>query len=344
MRLTDSVAENRLLSRWAELLGRAPGQIGGVHEADAELVPLGDGRLLALTVDNVDEEIRAGLYRDPRTAGRAAAVAALSDLAAVGADPLGLLLSVGLPRPDRERVQEGVARGVREVCEAASTFVLGGDTNDADTLTVAGFAAGLVSGGPVLTRLGARPGDVVALTGRVGAGSALAAARLLAPSPAAAGYDEDDWRPLPRLREGRLLRGVASACMDTSDGLVATLDQLARLNGVAIRIGRSAEDLLEPGAAAVRARLGLPAFAFLAGHHGEFELAFTVPAGAWGGLAAAASRAGWTPLAIGQVEAGEGLLLGTRAVDGARVRNLLGDVGGDPVAYARALAEMAAAV
>ena len=77
MRLIDDVAENRRLTRWADLLPRAPGQRGGVHEPDAELVPLGDGRLLALTVDTVCEEIRLGLYRDPRTAGRLAAAAAL---------------------------------------------------------------------------------------------------------------------------------------------------------------------------------------------------------------------------------------------------------------------------
>jgi thiamine-monophosphate kinase len=128
--------------------------------------------------------------------------------------------------------------------------------------------------------------------------------------------------------------------MDTSDGLVAALDQVARLNGVAIRVTRPAEELLEPGAAAVRARLGLPAFAFLAGHHGEFELVFTVPADRWQALAREAPRDGWEPLAIGRVEAGEGLFLGPRAIDGARVRNLLSEVGGDPRAYARALVGM----
>jgi thiamine-monophosphate kinase len=341
MRVTEEIAENRLLARWGALLGRAPGQVGRFNEADAELVPLDDSRLLALTVDTVDEEVRTGLYGDPETAGRVAAVAALSDLAAVGAEPLGLLLSVGLPREARERVQEGVARGVREVCDLTGTFVLGGDTNDSETLTVGGVAAGLVTRDAALTRVGARPGDVVGVSGRVGAGSALAAAKLLACDAEAAGYGEGDFRPMPRLREGRRLGGVASACMDTSDGLIATLDQIARLNGVAIRITRPAEDLLEPGAAGVRARLGLPAFAFLAGHHGEFELVFTVAQDRWDGLVRGAARDGWEPLAIGQVVAGEGLCLGSRPIDGARVRNLLSEVGGDPRAYARALVGMA---
>ena len=341
MRVMDEIAENRLLARWGERLPRAPGQVGRLNETDAELVPLGDGRLLALTVDTVDEEVRAGLYREPRTVGRVAAVGALSDLAAVGADPLGLLLSVGLPREDRERMQAGVACGVREVCEAVGTFVLGGDTNDSETLTVAGVAAGLVPCESVMKRVGARPGDRVCVSGPVGAGSALAAARLLAGDTAELGDPENDYRPMPRLREGRLLRERASACMDTSDGLVAALDQLARLNRVAIRVTRPAEELLEPRAAAVRTRLRLPAFAFLAGHHGEFELAFTVPESHWGGLVREAAGAGWAPLAVGRVEEGEGLFLGSQAIDGARVRNLLAETGGDLGAYARALVGMA---
>ena len=150
MRLNDDVAENRRLTRWAELLPRAPGQVGDVHETDAELVPLGDGRLLALTVDTVAEEIALGLYREPETAGRIAVTAALSDLAAVGADPIGLLLSVTLPARDAESVQESVARGVAEAARDAGTWVLGGDTNEGATLCVE-----LQRGGPRPRRVAA---------------------------------------------------------------------------------------------------------------------------------------------------------------------------------------------
>jgi thiamine-monophosphate kinase len=339
VRLSDPVAENRLLARWSALLGRSPAQRGGFNETDAELVPLGDGRLLALTVDTVDEEIRSGLYRSPETAGRVAAVAALSDLAAVGAEPIGLLLSVALPRRDRERTQAAVARGVREVCAAMGTYVLGGDTSDGATLAVSGVGAGLVPADGVLTRLGARPGDTVFVSGPLGAGAALAARRLLVTSS----HDdwEAEWRPLPRLREGRLLRGVAAACMDTSDGLLATLDQLARLNRVAIRVTAPAAALLAPAAARARDALALPAFPFLAGQHGEYELAFTVPGDRRDALAVAAAAVGWQPLPIGVVEEGAGVSLGSLPIDGAHVRNLLGELGGDARAYARALCEMA---
>jgi thiamine-monophosphate kinase len=338
VRLNDEVAENRRLTRWAELLPRAPEQVGGVHESDAELVPLGDGRLLALTVDTVAEEIRLGLYRDPRTAGRIAAVAALSDLAAVGSDPIGLLLSVTLPAHDAEATQEGVARGVAEAALEAGTSVLGGDTNDGTELSVGCSAAGLVPADSVLTRMGARPGERVFVTGPLGLGAARAAAAFLG-EPSL--LPEDEFRPPCRLRHGRALRGVASAAMDTSDGLLATLDQLARLNGVAIRLTLPAAELLHARAAAAGLRTGFSPLALLAVLHGEFELVFTIPESRRRALADAAARLRWTPLEIGVTEKGRGLFAGDRRVDGARVRNLLSECRGDVGSYAAALREMA---
>jgi thiamine-monophosphate kinase len=335
MRLMDEVLENRTLGRWAERLPRAPGQVGGLHEADAELLPLGDGRLLALTVDTVDEEVRLGLYTSAFTVGRTAAVAALSDLAAVGAVPMGLLLSAGLPVGSGPEVQDALARGVADACRDAGTHVVGGDTNETAALSVTCVGAGLVPAEAVLLRVGLRPGDLLFASGPLGLGSALAAARLVsAPSGV---FPEERYRPRVRTAHGRALRGIASACMDTSDGLLATLDQLARLNGVAVRIERPLPELLDPDAEAVRRQLGLSAFAFLAGNHGEFELVFGVPPRRIPDLERAAAALAWRPLGLGRVERGGGLWAGDEAIDGAWVRNLLAEVGGDLPAYLRAL-------
>jgi thiamine-monophosphate kinase len=340
MRRLSEVNENRLLSRWAELLPRPAWQVGAVHETDAELVPLGDGRLLALTVDTVEEAVRLGIYRDPYTAGCAAATAALSDLAAAGAEPLGLLLSVSLPRSGREPVQERVATGVAEVCREAGTFVLGGDTNEAGALAVTCVAAGLAPADAVLTRVGAGPGETLYASGLLGSGAALAAAALL--GLPGAEQAETQWRPLARLKHGRALRSIASVCMDTSDGLVATLDQLARLNGLAIRIEAPPEALLTPQARKVREELGLPALSFLAAQHGEFELVFTVPDARLDRLEQAAGGLGWMPIRLGRTEPGEGLRLGNRSLDGARIRNLLDEAGGDLSRYVKALCSLEA--
>lgn len=339
MRLMDEIVENRTLDRWARLLPRAPRQLGGVHETDAEILPLGCGRALAVTVNTVAEEVRAGLYRDPSTAGRIAAVAALSDLAAVGADPLGVLLAVGLPAVDPERVQTAVASGVAETCREAGIGVLGGDTSDGETLTVTCVGVGEVPLGAVIRRVGLAPGDVLFASGPLGLGAALAAARWL-DLPVGL-FDERDFRPPLRITQGRALRGVASACIDTSDGLIAALDQLARVNEVAVRLVRPLAELLHPKAEAVRRRLGLPVFPFLAGQHGEFELVFSVPPARLERLACAAAIIDWEPVELGRAEPGTGLVLEGQRVDGASVRNLASKHGGDVTAYVHELCAMA---
>jgi thiamine-monophosphate kinase len=338
--MMDAVRENRRLSRWAALLPRAPAQIGAVHESDCELVALGDGRLLAITVDAIDEEVRLGLYRDAATVGRIAVVATLSDLAAVGADPIGLTLSVSLPPVGVDDVQTRVAMGAAAACRAAGTFVLGGDTNESDTLHVSCAGVGTVPAGAALRRVGMRPGDIVFASGKLGAGAALAATRWLGPSAPA--LSEGAFHPPPRLLHGRALRGLANACMDTSDGLIATLDQLARLNRLGVRVEPPLARLLAPEADEARRALGLGAFPFLAAHHGEFELVFAVPEARLPELHARATALDWVPVCIGRVEASEGLWIGGRPIDGAFVRNLLSAVGGDVTRYVRGLASACA--
>jgi len=329
MRLMNEILENRMLARWGELLPRAPGQVGGLHETDAELVDLGDGRLLALKVDAVIEEVTSGLYKDPRTVGRVAAASTLSDLAAVGADVLGVLLCATLPLVRRGEIQAAVAAGVRETLDPAGVFVLGGDTNDGDHLALAVCAAGLVPRNRLITRVGARPGDSVFASGPLGAGGALGASVMMG----LGGVREEQYRPVARLREGRLLRGVASCCMDTSDGFVATADQLARINEVGFRIERSCAELLHPLATQLGAATGLPAFAFLASYHGEFELVFTVPPARIAMLEQRARELAWQPLRVGVVTAEPGLRFGNVEIDAAALRNAFELSAGDVRQY-----------
>jgi thiamine-monophosphate kinase len=209
-------------------------------------------------------------------------------------------------------------------------FVLGGDTNQGPDLEVTVVAAGTVPEAAVTTRVGAAPEDHVYASGPLGLGGALAASVFLGLPD---GLGEEGFRPGVRLRHGRALRGIASASMDTSDGLVATLDQIARVNEVAIRVEADLEKILHAEARRVRAITGLPPLPFLASPHGEFELVFTVPPARVEALAQAAQSLAWEPLLLGRVEAGEGLSLRGRAIDGAAVRNLLAGCGGDPRAW-----------
>jgi thiamine-monophosphate kinase len=336
--MMDAVHENRLLGAWARHLPRPAAQIGCIHESDAELLPMGHGQVLALTVDTVADEITAGLYRWPETAVRIAVVASLSDLAAVGAAPSGLLLSVVLPAGDPEEAQAAVARGVALACERGGVGVLGGDTSIGPSLSVTCVAAGLVPAGEALLRVGAQAGDTLWASGPLGSGSALAAAALLA----AGGMDEDDWQPSARLLEGQGLRGIARACMDTSDGLIATLDQLGRLNDLHVCVETPVEDLLDTRALSLARTTGLPPLVMLAGPHGEYELVFAVPPGRVAAMRRMAAGRGWRPLWLGHVEAGSGLTFGSRDVDGALVRNLAAQAGQDPLRAAHELSALLA--
>jgi thiamine-monophosphate kinase len=335
----DLISENRLLGVWARTLRRRPDQANRMHESDAELVPLpGTDRLLALTSDTLAEEIALGFYRDPETIGWMAATMSLSDLAAVAADPLGLLVAVTLPRGAGPDFQEGLAAGLDAACRAAGTYVLGGDTNLAAEAAVTTTAVGLVGCDQVLRRTGCGAGEVVFASGPLGAGASVAARAL--GGEAGRGPEPAPFRPCARLREARWLVGFATACMDTSDGLIATLDQLSRLNGVGFEIATPLEQLLETGAHRACLALGLDPLLAVAQPHGEFELVWTVREEDADRFLRQAASHGFRPLALGRTIPEPVIrLVGetVRVIDAARIRNLTDEMGSEPRRYVAAL-------
>ncbi|HEX2092254.1 MAG TPA: thiamine-phosphate kinase [Longimicrobiaceae bacterium] len=169
-----------------------------------------------------------------REIGFRAAAAALSDLAAMAARPIGVLVSLALPDGDAAGPAVEVMNGVRAVTEAVGGTVLGGDVTRSPgplvvDVTVVGEAVR-----PVL-RSGAEPGDEVWVTGELGA-SALAVGRLLRGETPPPGARERFARPVPRVREALWLRerGVLKAMVDLSDGLVGDAAHLSAASGVAV--------------------------------------------------------------------------------------------------------------
>lgn len=128
-------SEEALLSLYTRLHQRSPDQRNAINETDAEIIRLPDARdsdragqssWLALTTDTVAEEIQLGLLRQPFTIGWFAVLATLSDLAAVGAVPIGLLMSYQLPPQALAADTEQLIRGVEDCVRAHQTYVLGG--------------------------------------------------------------------------------------------------------------------------------------------------------------------------------------------------------------------------
>jgi thiamine-monophosphate kinase len=318
-------------------------QVNRPHESDAELLRLPDvPARLAVTVDTVVEEIETGLYGDPEVAGRIAVLAAASDLAAVGAEPVGVLLSLTLPRDSGAGFEDRLRDGLLDGCRTTGLALLGGDTSVGCLLSIGVTALGLVGEGPALTRLGGRPGDALYASGPLGLGSAFALAALgLVPSSGG-----PDFRPAPRLRHGAALRGVATCCIDSSDGLLAALDELATRNRVGIRIDGPLGRLLHPEAREAVGSAGLSAWMLLAGPHGEFELVFAVPEERVRELRAAAQRLGWKPLRLGVLTSGGGVRVAAdgdatdRILPTDRLRDLFEECGGDPAVYLARLREL----
>lgn len=337
--------EIELVERLTGALPRSRDQVNGRHHSDAELVRLPPGeRLLAITTDAISEEIETGLYEDPHLIGWMAVAAAASDLAAVGAEPLGVLLSESLPVDVTTEFERALQQGIADACAATGLAVLGGDTNRSRHLHVGATAVGSVPAREALTRRGVRPGDALFASGRLGAGGAYALARLVGSrfgGPPSDGPSAVPFRPRPRLREGRLLRRFGSACMDSSDGLIPTLDELIRLNGVGFDLQAEPDEVLEAGARALARRAGLPGWMLLAGPHGEFELIFTVPAARIEAFLEAARGIGWCPIRLGHAVGAPRLRLPiggrVRALDTTAVRDLFDEAGGDPAAYLAAL-------
>ena len=338
--MSDPILENAYIERLVQGLPRSPLQLNRLQEADAELIRLpGSRAVLALKTDSIVEEIETGLYADPYSLGWMMVTVNASDLAAVGAEPVGLLLNETLPPEPDERYLVELQRGIRDACVEYGLPVLGGDTNFSAHVQLGGFAVGVIPDGKPVTRVGCRPGDLLYASGPLGSGGGYAFAVL---GPGASSAARPQYRPRARIREGIVLRPFASCCMDTSDGALPTLDQLARLNQVGFRIEGRYEDLLDGSAQRVAA--GLPPWMLLAGPHGEFELLFTVPPDRRAAFESAAAAASWSPVRLGVVTAETEICLpyggSSVPVDTERVRNLFVSVGGDVGEYVKGLFEI----
>ncbi len=305
--MINQVRENQLIHSLTHAFPRSPLQINQLHGTDAELlsVPHAGEFSIAVTVDTIAEEIAAGLYEDPYLIGWMTVMASMSDLAAVGADPLGIIISELLPGEMPEDSVERLQMGIREACTRCGTYVLGGDTNTGNALSMTGCAIGRVNTHRHLTRIGIRPGDLLYTTGDLGVGNGFALS-LLAPR----GDNHCVFRPVARLREGQDLLGLATACMDSSDGVLATLDQLMRLNGLGFEIEPGWEELLHPDARSLARESGVPEWFLLAGQHGEFELLFTLHPEDESQLRAHAARSGWEPRRLGRATGRASIVMG----------------------------------
>jgi thiamine-monophosphate kinase len=277
---------------------------------DCALLQPAPGMQLAVSTDLLVEGRHFLSTVDPRALGHKALAVNLSDLAACGAQPLAFTLSLALPRVD-EAWLAGFAQGLFALADAHACELVGGDTTGGP-LAINITVFGEVPGGTALLRSGARAGDDLWVSGSLGdARLALEAFRGTVSLPQEV-FDAARIRlerPQPRVALGLALRGLATAAIDVSDGLLGDLGHVLERSGVGADVAAACAPrlLAALGHGLVLPRERIEELVFAGGD--DYELAFTAAPGQRSAVEAAAADAQTAVTRIGTITAAPGLRL-----------------------------------
>jgi len=264
---------------------------------DAAVLEVPAGRHLVAATDTLNAGIHFPENTSPFNIAYKCLAVNLSDLAAMGAVPRWALLSLSLPGADPEWVESFTA-GFNSLAQVHGIILVGGDTTSGP-LTISLSALGLIEPGRQLTRGGARPGDLLVVSGNIG-GAALALHLLRAGKPVPERQLLD--RPRPRVKLGQALVGFASACIDISDGLLADLGHVLRASecGACIEIDKL------PLAKSLAELENGERWSYQLSGGDDYELLFTLPPHHKALLATWSQQVDIRLSIIGEIEEGEG--------------------------------------
>jgi thiamine-monophosphate kinase len=265
------------------LIGRIVARLGSGGPAcllgpgdDAAVVRAADGRVVASTDVLVDGRHFRRDWSQPTDVGHRAAAANLADIAAMGAVPTALLVALCAPADLSVEWAEALADGLAAEAEKVGASVVGGDTSASPTLTIAVTALGDLRGAAPVLRSGARPGDRVALAGRLGyaaAGYTVLSRGFRTPKLLVDAYR----RPQVPYSAGPAAGTLgATAMIDVSDGLIADLGHIATASGVAIDLTRDAFEVPDQMRDAASA-LGVDPYTWVLTGGDDHALAATFP-------------------------------------------------------------------
>ncbi|WP_239020527.1 thiamine-phosphate kinase [Nakamurella antarctica] len=273
---------------------------------DAAIISAPDGRVVV----SVDMFVNGVHFRTDWASGeqigRRAALASLADLAAMGAAPTAMVIAISAPADTPAELIEGIGRGLHEVAAQVGAGIVGGDMTRSDVLSIAVTVMGDLQGADPVLRSGAKPGETLAVAGRLGwaaAGLAVLSRGFRSPMVMVSAYRE----PQPPLVAGITAASFgATSMIDISDGLLADVGHIAAASHVAINIRTAALDL-HPRLVEVASALGKDAMTWLLTGGDDHALVATFPAGS-------AMPPGFT--AIGTVTQGSGVTVDGAPFDG----------------------------
>jgi len=230
------MTEFELINRYFNRAAECSSVVLGVGD-DCSLLQLPEQRQLAISVDTLVADVHFPANADPASIAERALCVSLSDLAAMGAEPLWFTLCLTLPEASEPWVS-AFSRGLFRVASEYRCELVGGDTTRGP-LAISIQVMGAVSPDCAFTRGGAQVGDLVYVTGTLGDGAAgLAGLKqmLKLDSKAFEYLSRRYYHPVPRFDAARKIVGLASAAIDISDGLVADLGHICRASEVAANI------------------------------------------------------------------------------------------------------------
>jgi len=276
---------------------------------DAAIIDVPQGRELVITKDAISEGVHFIGNEDAALIAKKLLRVNLSDLAAMGAKPMCYFLAAMLPKDTEEAWVAQFAHGLQEDQARYAIYLAGGDTIATDSkLSFSITALGTVETGKALRRSGAKPGDQIYVSGTIGdsaLGLRLLRGGLSATSEAHKYLEQRYLLPEPHIALGQRLYGIASACMDVSDGLAQDLGHIADASQVGAVIYRDHIPLSKEAAALLAKDETL--WNMIIGGGDDYQLLFTVPAAKEKQLRALANELELSLALIGEIREGRGV-------------------------------------
>jgi len=292
--------------------------------SDAEIIDIGiEDQYLAITIDGISEGVDLLSGITYRQVGWTAVNVNFSDLAAVGAKPIGILLSWEVDQNTEISVMEEIAKGMNDAARYHGGYILGGDLNEGKSLSFTGCAIGLVRKDKLMTRKGAMAGDILLTTGRIGGANAAAislAKKMKLKSNLKECLFKKLYEPTAQIKASSIISKYATSCIDLSDGLFAGINCLMNNNNIGVTFFDNEASYMKEAIDLINI-LNYPRQILAAGGAGDYELLYTVHESDFDLLEKELQREGLAAIQIGKIT--ENKIFLTQTTEGLREKSLV---------------------